>query len=134
MDDLGRNEEDGSRASEVEEGIRVENQSDDDDPQDEVHDIPILEQVLIQQELPKFLLTPTTSIGEIIDYLSARGRKLYSTVTSKLEDELFNCSAEDLYLFLKALKDRAREYGWDEPGVGIFRSLTIQWTQRNLNL
>ena len=97
MDDLGRNEEDVSRASEVDEGIEVENQSDDDKPQDEVQDIKILRQVPIQQEIPKFLLTPATSIGGIKGISSARGRKLYSAATSKLEDEFFNCSAENFY-------------------------------------
>ena len=80
---------------------------------------PIPTQVELQQGRITFSLTPATSIGGIIDYSTARGRKMYSAATSKLEDELFNCNAEDLYSFLKALKDRAREYGWDEPGVGI---------------
>jgi hypothetical protein len=66
-----------------------------------------------------FSLTPAASIGGIIDCSTARGRKLYSAATSKLEDELSNCNAEDLYSFLKALKDRSREYGWNKNGVGI---------------
>jgi len=66
-----------------------------------------------------FSLTPATSIGGVIDYRTGRGRKLYATATAKLEDEPFDCVAEDLYSFLKALKDRAREFGWDEQGVGI---------------
>jgi hypothetical protein len=73
----------------------------------------------LQQGRIAFSLTPATSIGGIIDYSTARGRKLYSAATFKLEDKLFNCNAEDLYSFLKALKGRAMEYGWDEPGVGI---------------
>ena len=66
-----------------------------------------------------FSLTPATSIGGIIDYSTSMGRKLYSTAISKLEEDPFDCVAEDLYSFLKALKDRAREFGWDESGVGI---------------
>ena len=66
-----------------------------------------------------FSLTPATSIGGIIDYSTSMGRKLYSTAISKLEEDPFDCVAEDLYSFLKALKDRAREFGWDEEGVGI---------------
>jgi hypothetical protein len=66
-----------------------------------------------------FSLTPASSVGGIIVYSTTKGRKLYMSATSKLEDDLFNCTAEDLYGFLQALKDRAREYGWDEPGVGI---------------
>lgn len=79
----------------------------------------IPDQSNLQQGQIAFSLIPATSIGGIIDYSTARGRKLYSAVTSKLEDELFNCNAEELCSFLKALKDRAREYGWDESGVGI---------------
>ena len=66
-----------------------------------------------------FSLTPATSIGGIIDYSTSMGRKLYSTAISKLEEDLFDCVAEDLYSFLKALKDRAREFGWVDSGVGI---------------
>jgi len=66
-----------------------------------------------------FSLTPATSIGGIIDYSTSMGRKLYLTAISKLEEDPFDCVAEDLYSFLKALKDRAREFGWDESGVGI---------------
>ena len=66
-----------------------------------------------------FSLTSATSIGGVIDYNISSGRKLYATATAKLEDEPFDCVVEDLYLFLKALKDRAREFGWDKHGVGI---------------
>ena len=66
-----------------------------------------------------FSLTPATSIGGVIDYATSRGRKLYAAATAKLEDEPFDCVAEDLYSFLKALKDRAREFGWDDAGIGI---------------
>ena len=74
------------------------------------------------ERIVAFSLTPATSIGGIIDYRTSRGRKLYASAAAKLEEEPFDCVAEDLYLFLKALKalkDRAREFGWDEPGVGI---------------
>ena len=66
-----------------------------------------------------FSLTPATAHGGILDYSTATGRKLYENATAKLEEDQFDCIADDLYSFLKALKDRAREYGWDEPGVGI---------------
>ena len=73
----------------------------------------------VPERVVAFSLTPATSIGGIIDYGTSQGRKLYTTATAKLEEEPFDCVAEDLYSFLKALKDRAREFGWDEPGVGI---------------
>ena len=44
---------------------------------------------------------------------------MYERATGKLEEDLFDCSSEDLYSFLKALKERAREFGWDEEGVGV---------------
>ena len=68
---------------------------------------------------PVFSLTPARSVRGIIDYSKAAGRKMYERATAKLEEDLFDCSSEDLYSFLKALKERAREFGWDEPGVGI---------------
>ena len=66
-----------------------------------------------------FSLTPATAIGGIIDYSTNSGRKMYASATAKLEEDQFDCVAEDLYSFLKALKDRAREFGWDTYGVGI---------------
>ena len=66
-----------------------------------------------------FSLTPATAVGGIIDYTTSAGRKLYSAATAKLEEDLFDCCADDLYSFLKALKDRAREFGWDDYGIGI---------------
>lgn len=77
--------------------------------------------VPIEQQPPgtRFSLTPARSIRGIIDYSTSSGRKLYEKATAKLEEDLFDCNAEDLYSFLKALKDRSREFGWDERGVGI---------------
>ena len=66
-----------------------------------------------------FSLTPATAIGGIIDYSTNSGRKMYASATAKLEEDQFDCFAEDLYSFLKALKDRARKFGWDTYGVGI---------------
>ena len=66
-----------------------------------------------------FSLTPATAIGGIIDYSTSSGRKMYASATAKLEEDQFDCVAEDLYSFLKALKDRTREFGWDTHGVGI---------------
>ena len=77
--------------------------------------------VPIEQQPPgtRFSLTPARSIRGIIDYSTSSGRKLYEKATAKLEEDLFDCNAEDFYSFLKALKDRSREFGWDERGVGI---------------
>lgn len=66
-----------------------------------------------------FALTPAAAVCGIIDYSTAAGRKLYAAATAKVEEDLFDCCADDLYSFLRAIKDRAREFGWDAAGVGI---------------
>jgi len=68
---------------------------------------------------PPFSLTPATAVGGIIDYGTSAGRKLYSAATAKVEEDLFDCTADDWYGFLRAVKDRAREFGWDHVGLGI---------------
>ena len=68
---------------------------------------------------PVFALTPATAVGGIIDYSTTQGRKMYASATAKLSEDLYDCNAEDLYAFLKTLRERAREYGWETPGVGI---------------
>ena len=70
-------------------------------------------------QAPAFALTPATAVGGVIDYNTAAGRKLYSAATAKVEEDLFDCTPDDLYGFLRAVKDRAREFGWDQAGVGI---------------
>ena len=40
---------------------------------------------------------------------TTQGRKIYSAATAKLSEDLYDCNTEDLYTFLKALKERARE-------------------------
>ena len=66
-----------------------------------------------------FALTPAMTYEGLVDYSTAQGRKLYDNATAKLDDELFDCNAEDLYAFLKSLKDRARDYGWEGVGTCI---------------
>ena len=59
----------------------------------------------------EFALSPAMAYNGIIDYSTTQGRKMYSAATAKLSEDLYDCNAEDLYTFLKALKERAREYG-----------------------
>ena len=70
-------------------------------------------------ENARFALTPAMALEGIIDYKTTRGRKMYASATAKLSEDLYDCNAEDLYAFLKALRERAREYGWETAGVGI---------------
>ena len=71
-----------------------------------------------QSEIVAFSLTPATAIGGIINFSTSTGQKMYTLATAKLEEDLFDCDAEDPYSFLKALKDRAGEFKWDTKGVG----------------
>ena len=66
-----------------------------------------------------FSLTPAMAHQGIIDYFLTLGRNMYSSTTARLSEDLYNCNSDDLYAFLKALKERAREYGWDTEAVGI---------------
>ena len=67
----------------------------------------------------QFALTPAMAYEGIIDYKTTRGRKMYTSATAKLTEDLYDCNAKDLYVFLKALCKRARKYSWETPGVGI---------------
>ena len=59
-----------------------------------------------------FALTPAAANPGIIDYTTVAGRKMKENCTKKLTEELFDCVPEDLFSFLKALKDRARDSDW----------------------
>ena len=67
-----------------------------------------------------FALTPAqASGGSILDLRNAGDRKLYHKAVAKLSDELFDCSPEGLFQFLRSLEDRAYEYGWNDEATGI---------------
>ena len=66
-----------------------------------------------------FALTPTQSVVGIINYSTSEGRNIYRSATKQLTEELFDCNSEDMFGFLKALEERARQCGWDEEGMGI---------------
>ena len=42
-----------------------------------------------------FALTPAMTHNGLVDCSTAQGRKLYDNATAKLDDELFDCNAED---------------------------------------
>jgi hypothetical protein len=65
-----------------------------------------------------FALTPAIAINGVVDYTTSEGRKLYSSATYKLEDELYDCEPDGLYQFLQSLSARAQEMGWDDPVGG----------------
>ena len=71
----------------------------------------------------EFDLPPAMAYNGIIDYSTTQGRKIYSAATAKLSEDLYDWNTEDLYTFLKALKEQAREYGWNTEGVRIISIL-----------
>ncbi len=68
---------------------------------------------------PIFALTPAVAVQGVIDYNTNEGRKLYSSATHKLDEELYDCKPEGLYQFLQSLNNRAQEYGWNDDIGGI---------------
>jgi len=44
---------------------------------------------------------------------------IWKSATSKLEEELFDCTADQFFQFMKSLEERANQYGWAERDNGI---------------
>ena len=68
-----------------------------------------------------FALTPAVAITGVIDYTTNEGRKIYSSATAKLDEELYNCTPDELHQFLQSLSIRAKEFGWDDEIGGILQ-------------
>ena len=66
-----------------------------------------------------FYLAPTLLINGMINYRTPKGRKLFEKSINKLNEELCDCTAEDLQLFIDSLPERAQEMWWIKSGVGI---------------
>ena len=77
-----------------------------------------------------FALTSTQSKVGIINYSTSEVRNTYRSATRQLTEELYDCNAEDMFGFLKALAERARQCGWDEEGMGI-TSIPVNHTDPN---
>ena len=68
-----------------------------------------------QQPQPSFSLTPGTYDGvAILDYSTKAGTYLYKEATSKLSEELYDCSPDGFLQFMKSVKVRAEAFGWIE--------------------
>lgn len=63
-----------------------------------------------------FSLTPGQAAQGIINYNTKVGATHYKNAISKLEAELYDCSQEGFYQFIKSLKERADAFGWSRPG------------------
>lgn len=59
-----------------------------------------------------FALSPALANREVIDYSEPSGAKLFKTATEKLASQ-FDCTPENLPLFLAQLRDRANVYDWN---------------------
>jgi hypothetical protein len=68
-----------------------------------------------------FALTPASAVQGVIDMTTSEGRKLYSSATHKLEEDLYDCQPDGLYQFLATLHTRAQEFGWNDPIGGILQ-------------
>ena len=68
---------------------------------------------------PNFALTPYQAINGIIDYSTTEGRKYYEKATAKLNDDGFDCQADNLRAFIKDLERRAEAFGWTAQNTGI---------------
>ena len=53
---------------------------------------------------------------KLLNFKKAAMIKFYTKATKELLPELYDCEPDRMYAFLKALKRRAKEYGWMEPG------------------
>ena len=68
-----------------------------------------------------FHLNPAASITGVLDYSDKEAKRLYSSAIKSLypKDELYQCEPGEMEIFLKALSNRANEYGWDNEVTGI---------------
>jgi len=64
-------------------------------------------------------LTPGTAIKGTLKYGIKSHFYIYSGATEKLEEELYDCSPDGFFQFIKSLKERANEFGWTKHPSGI---------------
>ena len=67
----------------------------------------------------QFALTPYRAKPGIIDYSTQEGRKFYDKATAALNDDRFDCKADNLRSFLQDVSRRAQEFGWNDYPNGI---------------
>lgn len=67
----------------------------------------------------RFSLTPGLLKPGVLDYDSKQGISHYNNAIKKLQEELYDGGPDGFFQFLKAIAERANEFGWDVPG-GIF--------------
>ena len=73
-----------------------------------------------EQAATTFFLNPASAMTGTLDFSRTETRKYYAKATEKLDsEELFDCTPGNMFHFLKLIKQRANEYGWDEENLGI---------------
>ena len=72
------------------------------------------------QAATTFFLNPASAMTGTLDFSRTETRKYYAKATEKLDsEELYDCTPGNMFHFLKLIKQRANEYGWDEENLGI---------------
>ena len=67
-----------------------------------------------------FFLNPAGAMTGTLDFTQIETRKYFHKTTKKLDqEELYDCSPSNMFHFLKLLKQRANEHGWDDDVTGI---------------
>ena len=67
-----------------------------------------------------FFLNPAGAMTGTLDFTQVETRKYFHKATKKLDqEELYDCSPSNMFHFLKLLKQRANEHGWDDDVTGI---------------
>ena len=67
-----------------------------------------------------FYLNPASAMVGILDFTDVESRKYFHKATKKLDyDELYDCTPGNMHHFLKLLRHRANENGWDSDVTGV---------------
>ena len=70
----------------------------------------------------KLSLTPGTGIDGPLNYQNKVHFYLYKGATSKLEEELYDCTPQLFFQFVKSLQERAKSYGWtSDDGIMMIK-------------
>ena len=73
-----------------------------------------------QQNAAPFYLNPASAMVGVLDFTDVESRKYFHKATKKLDsEELYDCTPGNMHHFLKLLKHRANENGWDSDVTGV---------------
>lgn len=65
-------------------------------------------------------LTPGQAFRGTLDYVGNKAHYyIYKNATAQLEVELYDCTPDTFFQFIKSLEERADEYGWNDDEGGI---------------